>query len=118
MLQALPMLLLRVRPCLAVVTVNNLNIKMTNAVPSNTTDHGLLSFSRVNMIERKLFILEPYYTTRDGNQQMWRVTNPGGLGWYANISEYTFIPPDACRIGVVEQISAVQAFLESSGDKW
>ncbi|KAJ9612051.1 hypothetical protein H2200_003646 [Cladophialophora chaetospira] len=69
------------------------------------------------MVERKLFILEAYYI-QGNNRQMWRVTTPGGLSWYANIEEFTFIPLEICRTGVLEQVSAIQALLESSGDKW
>ena len=69
------------------------------------------------MAERKLFILESYYA-RGSNKQMWRNTTPGGLSWYANIDNFTFVLPEICRAGVVEQITGLQTLLESSGDKW
>ncbi len=69
------------------------------------------------MVERKMFILESYYA-RGSNKQMWRNTTPAGINWYASVDNFTFVSPEICRPGVVEQVSGLQALLESSGDKW
>ena len=83
---------------------------------------ALLLFRRrraatINMVERKLFILESYYSF-DRRVQMWRVTNPEGISWYEDIDQYSFVPLSYCRAGVVTEVSKIQSKLQASGNKW
>ncbi|KIW96871.1 uncharacterized protein Z519_02262 [Cladophialophora bantiana CBS 173.52] len=68
------------------------------------------------MIERRLLMLESYYT-KDTNRQTWRITNPPGLPFYDSISDYEFVRPAHCRPGVIDEVSKVISLMSTS-DEW
>ncbi|EXJ71929.1 uncharacterized protein A1O5_04430 [Cladophialophora psammophila CBS 110553] len=68
------------------------------------------------MIERRLLMLESYYT-KDTNRQSWRITNPPGLPFYDSINDYEFVRPAHCRPGVIDEVSKVISLMSTS-DEW
>lgn len=68
------------------------------------------------MIERRLLMLESYYT-KDADKQMWRLTNPPGLPFHDDVNEFVFVRPAHCRPAVVDEVSKVISLL-SANEEW
>ena len=68
------------------------------------------------MVERRLLMLEAYYP-KDGNKQLWRLTNPPGLPFHDNVTDYSIAKPVYCKPGVVDAVTNVIALMSTS-DEW